>query len=67
MLNNSNNLITNIKNLSTMVIILHYEKHQMLIQIQILEILKEKECLLIIHLISTLNMTVKFQDFHKLH
>lgn len=67
MLNNSNNITINIKNLSIMAIISLFVKHQMLIQIQISGILKVKECLVINHLISMLKMNVKLLDYHKLH
>jgi predicted XRE-type DNA-binding protein len=67
MLNNSNNITINIKNLSIMVIISLFVKHQMLIQIQISEILKVKECLVINKLTNTLKMTVKLLDYLKLH
>jgi len=67
MLNNSNNITINIKNLSIMAIISLFVKHQMLIQIQISGILKVKECLVISHLISMLKMIVKLLDYHKLH
>lgn len=67
MLNSSNNIIFNIKNHNTMVIISLSEKHQMLIQIQISEIHKVKEYQVIIHLITMMKMTVKLLDNHKLH